>query len=207
MPGHASGARRLNPPAPPAVPAPAFRPAPPSPAPGARSRRIQDLLAQVNHIGDPRTRSFVQEVVQALLQLHGVGLARIFEVIEETGNSAVNQQLLDDSVVRRVLLLHDLHPRSLGERLQQALDQVLPSVRNHGGNLELASLRDGVARLRLHGTCQGCAAAAITLDRALRSAIEEFCPDLIRFEFEGARTAPATSPYRDCQAPARTAAG
>jgi Fe-S cluster biogenesis protein NfuA len=52
--------------------------------------------------------------------------------------------------------------------------------------VELISLIDDVARLRLQGTCQSCASSAVTLELAIKHAIEEACPDLIRFEVEGA---------------------
>jgi nitrite reductase/ring-hydroxylating ferredoxin subunit len=39
--------------------------------------------------------------------------------------------------------------------------------------------------LRLQGTCKSCASSAVTLELAIRHAIEEACPDLIGFEVEG----------------------
>ena len=53
-----------------------------------------------------------------------------------------------------------------------------PYMHSHGGDVELLSLEDGVARLRLEGSCQGCPASAATLEQAIRQALEEAAPDL-----------------------------
>jgi nitrite reductase/ring-hydroxylating ferredoxin subunit len=50
----------------------------------------------------------------------------------------------------------------------------------------LLSLKNEFARLRLQGSCQSCPSSAVTLELAVRQAIEEFCPDLLGFEVEGA---------------------
>ena len=38
---------------------------------------------------------------------------------------------------------------------------------------------DGIARLRLQGSCHGCPASAQTLELAIRQAIDEAAPDLV----------------------------
>ena len=49
----------------------------------------------------------------------------------------------------------------------------------------MISLTGQTARLRLEGTCKSCASSAVTLELAIRHAIEEACPDLAEFEVEG----------------------
>ena len=53
--------------------------------------------------------------MEATLAFYGQGLARILEVIRRirTGISEVHQHLVDDKVVRGLLLIHDLHPVDL----------------------------------------------------------------------------------------------
>jgi Fe-S cluster biogenesis protein NfuA/nitrite reductase/ring-hydroxylating ferredoxin subunit len=83
------------------------------------------------------------------------------------------------------LLIHDLHPADLETRLREALDHVRPYLQSHGGNVELISLTSERASLRLQGTCKSCASSAVTLELAIRHAIEEACPDLAGFEVDG----------------------
>jgi len=94
------------------------------------------------------------------------------------------------------LLVHGLHPVDLETRLHQALDKVLPYIHSHGGNVELISLIAGVAKLRLQGTCKTCPSSAITLELAVKAAVEEFCPDLLGMEVEG--QAQPTGPALEC---------
>jgi Fe-S cluster biogenesis protein NfuA len=85
-----------------------------------------------------------------------------------------------------MLLVHDLHPVALEDRVQAALARVRPYLASHGGDVELLTLDEGVARLRLQGSCNGCAASASTLELAIERALEEDAPDLQGLEVEGA---------------------
>jgi Fe-S cluster biogenesis protein NfuA len=58
-------------------------------------------------------------------------------------------------------------------------------MRSHGGNIELLSLENDVARLKLEGTCKTCPSSTVTLELAFRRAVEEACPDLFGFEVVG----------------------
>jgi nitrite reductase/ring-hydroxylating ferredoxin subunit len=58
-------------------------------------------------------------------------------------------------------------------------------MESHGGNVELIGLEDGVARLKLQGSCNGCAASRATLELAIKQALEEHAPDLVGLEVQG----------------------
>jgi len=163
--------------------------------------RIQRLLEQIEALPSPSTRELIHEFMEATLAFYGQGLARILQVVSESGPEGRNayQYLINDKVVRGLLLIHDLHPADLETRLRDALDQVRPYLESHGGNVELISLTGQNARLQLEGTCKSCASSAVTLELAIRHAIEEACPDLAGFDVEGipreqATQAPVASP-------------
>ena len=67
----------------------------------------------------------------------------------------------------------------------QALDSVRPYMESHGGNVELLGVEDGVARLRLEGSCKSCRASSSTLELAVRQALEAAAPDLEGMDVEG----------------------
>ena len=67
----------------------------------------------------------------------------------------------------------------------EALDTVRPYMESHGGNVELVSLDDGVARLALQGSCNGCSASRATLEQAIEQALAEHAPDLAGLEVTG----------------------
>jgi Fe-S cluster biogenesis protein NfuA/nitrite reductase/ring-hydroxylating ferredoxin subunit len=108
---------------------------------------------------------------------------------------------LADPAVTGLLLIHGLHPVLLADRLQLALDQVRPYMESHGGNVELVSLVDDRAHLRLRGHCETCPSSTVTLELAVRAAIEEACPDLAGFDVEGAVAQPAGLQHAPAAAP------
>jgi Fe-S cluster biogenesis protein NfuA/nitrite reductase/ring-hydroxylating ferredoxin subunit len=153
----------------------------------AYGERLQKLLAEVEALPYPGARELIQDCMESVLGFYGAGLKRILQVVSEDGPEGrkVFRDLIRDDVVKGLLLVHDLHPLNLEARLLEALDKVRPYLKSHGGNVELISLENNVARLRLQGTCQSCASSSVTLELAIRHAIEQACPDLAHFEVEG----------------------
>jgi len=156
-------------------------------APEELVERVQELLGSLDEIADPVAQHRVQELVGAVLELYGAGLERILGVVDDAGVSAlpIRDALLDDGIVASLLLIHGLYPISLEERIAQALDSVKPFMATHGGDVEILSVEDGVARLKLKGSCDGCPSSAATLENALREAIDAAAPDLLALEVEG----------------------
>jgi Fe-S cluster biogenesis protein NfuA len=93
--------------------------------------------------------------------------------------------LADDELLAHLLLLHDLHPVDVGTRVANALEEVRPYLGSHGGDVELLGVEEGVARLRLNGTCDGCPSSAVTLKHSIETAILRAAPELERVEAEG----------------------
>jgi Fe-S cluster biogenesis protein NfuA/nitrite reductase/ring-hydroxylating ferredoxin subunit len=150
--------------------------------------RLERLVQEIDALPAGRVRDSVVEIVQELMDLHGAGLERAFDVIHESagGGQPLIDRLAQDPVVCNLLLLHDLHPVPLDERVNQALASVRPYLGTHGGNVELLALTsEGVAQLRLQGSCHGCASSAVTLKLAIEQALKEAAPDLAGIEVEG----------------------
>ena len=149
--------------------------------------RVQELSEEVDRLPDARSRALAQELLGAVLELYGDGLERIMSAVDEAGEAGagIRERLAEDGAVASLLLIHDLYPVPLAERVQEALDSVRPYMESHGGDVELLGLEDDVARLRLQGSCEGCPASAATLELAISSALEEAAPDLNGIEVEG----------------------
>jgi Fe-S cluster biogenesis protein NfuA/nitrite reductase/ring-hydroxylating ferredoxin subunit len=148
---------------------------------------LERLVQEIDALPPGRARDSAVEIVQELMDLHGSGLERMLELIH--GSSQSGQPLIDrlaeDPAVSGLLLLHDLHPAPLEERVNQALASVRPYLGTHGGNVELLGLNGGVAHLRLEGSCHGCASSAVTLKLAIEQALNEAAPDLNGIDVEG----------------------
>jgi Fe-S cluster biogenesis protein NfuA/nitrite reductase/ring-hydroxylating ferredoxin subunit len=155
--------------------------------------RVQELQAKLDTDGDPATRDLAEELVSAVVQMYGAGLERIVGSLLEAGEEGerLAAALAEDDLVAALLLIHDLHPVPLQERVRSALEQVRPYMESHGGDVQLLSLDAGVARISLRGSCSDCAASAVTLELAIKQALEEAAPDLEGLEVEGVAPAPA----------------
>lgn len=97
--------------------------------------------------------------------------------------------LAADDLVASLLLVHDLHPLSLRQRLEQALSELrsaFPEV-----DLRLVSLDEEAASLRLRLVASGSSPrAAGALERRVREAVESLLPELETVQID--RLLPAT---------------
>jgi Fe-S cluster biogenesis protein NfuA len=153
----------------------------------ARLQHLDTLLQEAERLADPAARGRLREIVQAILDLHGVGLERLLEHVaqaEEAGRGIFDACAKDD-VVGGMLLLHGLHPLDVDERVRQALDSVRPYLRTHGGNVELIEVRDGVVRLRLEGSCHQCPSSSVTMQQTIEEAVYGRAPEVTVVEVEG----------------------
>ena len=143
--------------------------------------RVEALLDEVEGF-PPAQREVATELVQALLDMYGEGLAKIV---------AAGSVPVEDELVAHLLLLHGLHPIPVEERVMGALDSVRPYLAAHGGGVELLGVDEGVVRLRLEGACHGCPSSSLTLRAAVEEAVIKAAPDVERIDAEGAVEAPA----------------
>jgi Fe-S cluster biogenesis protein NfuA/nitrite reductase/ring-hydroxylating ferredoxin subunit len=155
-----------------------------------RVERVETLLDEVESLADPRAQAKATEMVQALLDLYGEGLARVLAHAENGGAQSFPETLAGDELVSHLLLLHDLHPVSVDERVLDALDEVRPYLESHGGDVELLGVGEGVVRLRLQGSCSGCPSSTMTLKLAIEEAIFKAAPEIESVEAEGVAEAP-----------------
>jgi Fe-S cluster biogenesis protein NfuA len=133
-----------------------------------RVAQVDELLERVEALPDPGARDLALDLVQALLDLYGEGLARITSGADPVA----------DELVGHLLLLHGLHPVAVDERVAGALDEVRPYLASHGGGVELLGVDAGVVRLRLKGSCSGCPSSTVTLRSAVEEAIHRAAPDV-----------------------------
>jgi Fe-S cluster biogenesis protein NfuA len=143
--------------------------------------QVEALLDRLDALPDPVARETATATVQALLALYGDGLRRIVAALGEPQTRA----LVGDELVGHLLLLHDLHPVGVEQRVREALADVRPYLDSHGGDVELLDVRDGIVHLRLHGSCEGCPASAMTLKLAIEEAVLKAAPDVDGVEAVG----------------------
>lgn len=65
------------------------------------------------------------------------------------------------------------------EALQKVLDErIRPVLYEHGGDIRILEVADGVLRFRLSGQCSGCPSAAVTAEELVAKEIREALPQI-----------------------------
>jgi Fe-S cluster biogenesis protein NfuA/nitrite reductase/ring-hydroxylating ferredoxin subunit len=150
------------------------------------SARIDALLDELDQSAVPAVMERVQELLAAVMGLYGAGLDRTIETLLEADAPELARRLADDEIVGSLFVLHGLHPDPVLTRVNDALERVRPYLGSHAGGVELVGVDDdGIVRLRLQGSCDGCPSSALTVKNAIEDAILLAAPDVVAVEVEG----------------------
>jgi Fe-S cluster biogenesis protein NfuA/nitrite reductase/ring-hydroxylating ferredoxin subunit len=148
--------------------------------------RIQVLL-DASAAGGVVARERAEELVRVTADLYGAGLERLLDLLYGMGrlDDEVLAALAGDELVSSLLLVHGLHPYDVTTRVEQALESVRPYLGSHGGDVELLDVTpEGVVRLRLLGSCDGCPSSSVTLTLAVEGAVEAAAPEVTAIEVD-----------------------
>ncbi|MFY8082725.1 MAG: NifU family protein [Rubrivivax sp.] len=89
------------------------------------------------------------------------------------------RQAVADPFVYQVLLFHGLVKEPLESRVRRALDEVRPSLKEHGGDVELVAVKwPDTVEVRLVGSCQSCPSSGETLSEGVEKSIKALCPEI-----------------------------
>jgi Fe-S cluster biogenesis protein NfuA len=154
--------------------------------------RVEALLAELGSQAGPQVAATAEELVSCLVELYGAGLAAIVQIIgQDASGPALMTRLAGDPLVESLLLLHDLHPLPVADRVQRAIDQVMPQLGSHAGSAEFAGLDEaGVVRIRLELTDHGRQAHAAAVQEALEQAVADAAPEASGVGFDLVTAAP-----------------
>jgi len=144
--------------------------------------RVETLLRGFDAVSTPRqARELGDELARAFVTLYGAGLERVLGIVYDAAgerSDAIFAELCADGFVESLLCLHGLHPISVADRVQTALDGVRPYLKSHAGDITITGIDDGVVTLRLQGTCDGCSSSSATVKLAVERAILERVPEI-----------------------------
>ena len=141
----------------------------------AAGERVEALLSELRSQAGPQVAATAEELVSCLVELYGAGLATITEILgaDEAGPRLMDK-LVADPLVESLLIVHDLHPLDTSTRVRRAVEEVLPQLGSHAGDVEYLGLDEaGVLRLRLEQG--GCSADTVRdlIDKAVAAAAPE----------------------------------
>jgi Fe-S cluster biogenesis protein NfuA len=144
--------------------------------------RVEELLGEIR-AADPGVAGRAEEVVGLLVDLYGEALAHVVDLVGAAGDGLMDQ-MVDDSLLASLLLLHGLHPEPVEPRIERALDRIRPGL--GGKKLEVARLEDdGALRLRLSSPLDGCPSTIGTVQQTIEDAVTEWAPEVTSVYIEG----------------------
>lgn len=153
----------------------------------AALRHLEELIERLDQL-DPVAREPSRELVEVILDLHGVALARLVSIVARTDDGAtILARLAEDDRVRPLLLLHGLHPEDIETRVRRAAERLTPHLGVHGLRLEVSQIANGVARLKVSPSdgVQVKASLLWTLPAEITGAIVEAAPDIDEVLIDG----------------------
>ena len=155
----------------------------------AAGERVEALLAELRSDAGPQVAVTAEELVSCLVDLYGAGLAQIIAILgQDEAGPRLLDELVADPLVESLLVLHDLHPLDTSARVRRAVEQVLPQLGSHAGDVEYLGLDDtGVLRLRLEQ--RGCSAA--TVRDLISKAVAAAAPEAAGVDIELVEPGPA----------------
>ncbi|TDD48584.1 NifU family protein [Saccharopolyspora elongata] len=137
-----------------------------------RLARVDDLLATVERAPGP-TADAAMESVQILIEVYGEALGRVVDL-----GGPLARTLAQDELLKHLMVLHEIHPDPVAERVRQAIDDVRPHVESRGGQVELTEVAGNVARVRLTGVHGGCSSTSADVARAITETVLALVPEV-----------------------------
>jgi AcrR family transcriptional regulator len=136
-----------------------------------RLARLDELLAQLEQAPGP-AGEVALEAVSELTQVYGEALARAIAYTADV--PGVREKFIRDELLGHLLVLHDIHPEPVDERVRRVVEKLKRDVAELGGTLRLSGIDSGVATLTL--SIGGCGSSGVA--DAVREAVLAVAPEL-----------------------------
>jgi Fe-S cluster biogenesis protein NfuA len=148
--------------------------------------RVEALLAELGSQAGPQVAATAEELVSCLVELYGAGLTEIVKIIgEDAGGQRLMGKLAADPLVESLLLLHDLHPLPVADRVRRAIEAVMAQLGAHAGQAEFRGVDDrGVIHVSLERGGHGCGSSAGAVQEAVEQAVADAAPEAAGVDVE-----------------------
>lgn len=150
--------------------------------------RISDLAERLAEHDDKDVADTAIEMLDWIDVFHANGVGRMVEMLREWRGDILLEAVAADPVAGALLTAYglgdDTDLDAARVSVQAALEEVRPYLHSHGGDMEVVHLEDGVVRLKLHGSCDGCTASDATIIEQVETALKEHWVDFRRIEVE-----------------------
>ena len=165
--------------------------------------RVGELFDELMTHPDAGVRDRVEEMMDLFDAFHREGLGRLVEMIRAWRGEIFLESVSRDDVTGYFLNAYDLgeapderEQAAAVEAVDKAMDELRPMIESHGGMITVEEIKDGVVKLQMMGSCDGCPSSAATLTGGIEEALRRHWPNFRRLEViePGAEEAPEALP-------------
>jgi len=144
-----------------------------------QAETIERLVGKLDTAADPLLKTVAQDLVQALMDLHGAAFERTLELLHESGNpDGIIERLSRDELVGSVLLLYGLHPEDMRARVLSALEKIRPELVKQNATAELAGLDEaGAVTIHFQVKAGSCGSTPGSVRSRIEAAVQNAAPD------------------------------
>lgn len=150
---------------------------------------IAELADGLANHPDSKVSERVLELLDWVDAVHRDGLGRLIEMIRSWRGEIFLESIARDEITGTMLeaygLGEGLDPEAdeaNKKAIEAAMAEIRPLVESHGGDIEIVAVEDGVVKVRMKGTCNGCASSSATLTYGLEAALKNHWPSFRRLE-------------------------
>lgn len=140
--------------------------------------RLEQLLADFES-SDPGVRDQVFELLDGVDALHRLAITRLASSL----GGDVERLRAGEPAVEWLFTAYGVGANDPGLAVQ-ALEPMRPYLSEHGGDVEVLGVENGVVRVRMVGACSGCTSAAITLREGVEEALRSGLPGFVAIDVE-----------------------
>ena len=124
------------------------------------ARRVDELarLETLAQSWEPMQQGVLSALKTGIEELNAEAFKRLIRALKgDAASAAALSTAVRDPLVYQVLRFHGLVKEPLEHRVARALDEVRPSLKQHGGDVELVAIKfPDTVEVRLIGSCQSC---------------------------------------------------
>ncbi len=151
--------------------------------------RVGTLYDELMTHPDAAVRDRVEEMMDLFDTFHREGLGRLVEMIRAWRGEIFLESVGRDDVTGYFLSAYDLgeapderEQAAAVEAVEAALDEMREFVESHGGMITIEEIKDGVVKVQMLGSCDGCPSSSATLTNGVEEAIRRHWPNFRRLE-------------------------
>lgn len=151
--------------------------------------RVGEIYDELMGHPDAAVRDRVEEMMDLVDAFHREGLGRLVEMTRAWRGEIFLESVAKDDVTGYFLSAYDFgeapddrDAAAAAEAVDAAVEELRPMIESHGGMIVVEEIKDGVVKVQMLGSCDGCPSSAATLTGGMEEALRRHWPNFRRLE-------------------------